>query len=54
MIDHLEIETTSLHKDSQEAYDQLQEDGVAKDGQSEFFKYFFIVELYKLDIFSIV
>ena len=32
MIDHLEIESTSLHKDSQEAQDQLQIDGTIKEG----------------------
>jgi hypothetical protein len=37
MIDHLELESTSLHKDSQEAQDQLQMDGNLKEGES-FFK----------------
>lgn len=32
MIDHLDIESTSLHKDSQEAQDQLQIDGTIKEG----------------------
>jgi hypothetical protein len=32
MIDHIEIESTSLHKDSQEAQDQLQVDGILKEG----------------------
>lgn len=32
MLDHLEIVTTSLHKDSHEAHEQLQLDGIAKEG----------------------
>jgi len=33
MIDHLEIESTSLHKDSHEALEQLQMDGAVRDGK---------------------
>ena len=32
MIEHLEIESTSLHKDSHEAQEQLQIDGGVKEG----------------------
>ena len=34
MIDHLEIESTCLHKDSSEAKKQMQVDGGARDGKS--------------------
>ena len=37
MIEHLEIESTCLHKDSHEAQEQLQIDGGVKDG--DLFKY---------------
>lgn len=33
MIDHVDIESTSLHKDSQEAQEQLQVDGTIKEGK---------------------
>ena len=36
MIDHLEIESTSLHKDSHEAQEQLQIDGGVKEGNLKF------------------
>jgi hypothetical protein len=36
MIDHLEIESTSLHKDSHEAQEQLQIDGGVKEGDLKF------------------
>ena len=34
MIDHLEIESTCLHKDSHEAQEQLQTDGGVKEGDT--------------------
>jgi len=32
MIEHLDISSTSLHKDSHEAMEQLQSDGTHKEG----------------------
>jgi hypothetical protein len=55
MIDHLEIESTSLHKDSHEAQEQLQIDGGVKEGDLNFdyfellwvklFRYSFLIQL---------
>ena len=37
MIDHLEIESTCLHKDSAEARKQMKDGGGASNGEREFF-----------------
>ena len=45
MIDHLEIESTSIHKDSDEGQKQLMNEGKKQDGKREkhFFKDLFIL-----------
>ena len=37
MIDHLEIESTSIHKDSDEGQKQLMNEGKKQDGKNTFY-----------------
>ena len=46
MIDHLEIESTCLHKDSHEAQEQLQTDGGVKEGDDWIFSHFLVKSIH--------
>ena len=53
MIDHLEIESTSIHKDSDEGQKQLMNEGKKQDGKNTFYTNIFNFTNYRCFLFDV-